>query len=79
MTFKLDNLKTIGNNQGAGKTPLFWMYLNADSDTVTTAGYIPNNVGMSAKDQVLVVPAAGGKGTFYAATVSSGKITLSAS
>ena len=79
MAFSIDNLKTIGNNQGAGKTPLFWMYLNAGSDTVTTAGYIPSNVGMSAKDQVLVVPAAGGKGTLYAATVSSGVITLSAS
>jgi len=78
MAFSLDNLKTIGNNQGAGKTPLLWVYNNAGGDTVTTAGYIPSNVGMSAKDHVLVVPASG-IGTMYVATVSSGVITLSAS
>lgn len=78
MAFNLDNLKTIGNNQGAGKTPLLWTYYNSNSDTVTTAGYIPSNVGMSARDHVLVVPASG-IGTMYVATVSSGVITLSAS
>lgn len=78
MAFSLDNLKTIGNNQGAGKTPLLWIYNNSGSDTVTTAGYIPSNVGMSAHDHVLVVPASG-IGTMYVATVSSGVITLSAS
>lgn len=78
MAFSLDKLKTVGNNQGRGKTPLYWIYDNTDGDTVTTAGFIPSNVGMSAKDQVLVVPSSG-VGTLYAATVSSGMITLTAS
>lgn len=78
MAFDLAKLKTVGNNAGRGKTPLYWIYDNADADTVTTAGFIPSNVGMSARDQVLVVPATG-KGTLYAATVSSGVITLTAS
>ena len=78
MAFSLDNLKTVGNNQGRGKTPLLWIYYNAGSDTVTTAGYIPSNVGMSAQDHILVVPTSG-IGTMYVATVSSGVITLSAS
>jgi hypothetical protein len=75
MAFSLDNLKSIGNNQGSGKTPLLWIYNNAGGDTVTTAGYIPANVGVKARDQIIVVPA-DGKGALYNATVSSGVITL---
>ena len=78
MAFSLDKLKTVGNNQGRGKTPLYWIYDNAAGDTVTTAGFIPSNVGMSARDQVLVVPETG-NGALYNATVSSGVITLAAS
>lgn len=75
MAFSLDNLKTIGNNQGRGKTPQLWVYNNAAGDTVTTAGFIPSNVGMAARDQIIVVPA-NGKGALYNATVSNGVITL---
>lgn len=77
MTFKLENLKSIGNNQGSGKTPMLWMY-DAGSDTVTSAGYIPSNVGVKNHDQIIVVPS-NGKGALYSATVSSsGVITLAA-
>ena len=75
MAFSIDNLKSVGNNQGSGKTPVLWIYNNAAGDTVTTAGFIPNKYGMAARDQVIVVPA-NGKGALYNATVSSGVITL---
>lgn len=75
MAFSLDNLKSIGNNQGSGKTPMLWIYNNAGGDTVTAAGYIPANVGVKARDQIIVVPA-NGKGALHNATVSSGVITL---
>ena len=78
MAFKEQNLTCISNNQKTGVVPALWLYWNEGSDTVTTAGYIPAKYGMSAKDQVLVVAAAGGSATFYHATVSSGVITLAA-
>ena len=77
MAFALANLKTVGNNAGRGKTPVMWIYDNTAGDTVTTAGYIPANVGMSARDQVLVIPSAG-DGAWYKATTSAGVITLAA-
>lgn len=75
MAFSIDNLKSVGNNQGSGKTPVLWIYNNAAGDTVTTAGFIPSKYGVAARDQIIVVPA-NGKGALYNATVSSGVITL---
>ena len=77
MAFSVDKLKSIGNNAGRGKTPMIWVYDNAAGDTVTTGGYIPSNVGVSARDQICVVPS-GGDGAWYKATTSAGVITLAA-
>ena len=76
MAFKEQNLSCISNNAKIGVVPALWMYWNEAKDTVTTAGYIPANYGMKAKDQVIVVDNDGGNAVWYNATVSSGKITL---
>lgn len=78
MAFKEQNLSCVSNNQKTGVVPAVWVYWNEASDTVTTAGFIPAKYGMSAKDQVLVIAAAGGGNAWYHATVSSGVITLAA-
>lgn len=76
MAFKEQNLSCIANNQKTGVIPAKWMYFNADSDTVTTAGFIPANFGMSDKDQVEVIDANGANSKRYHATVSAGVVTL---
>lgn len=76
MAFKEQNLSCISNNAKIGVVPALWMYWNEASDTVTTAGYIPANYGMKAKDQVIVVDNDGGNAVWYNATVAGGKITL---
>lgn len=78
MAFKEQNLSCIGNNQKSGVVPAIWVYWNEGSDTVTTAGFIPNKYGMAAGDQVIVVAAAYGSATWYHASISSGVITLTA-
>ena len=76
MAFKEQNLSCISNNAKIGVVPALWMYWNEAGDTVTTAGYIPANYGMKAKDQVIVVDNDGGNAVWYNATVSNGVITL---
>lgn len=76
MAFKEQNLSCISNNAKIGVVPALWMFWNEANDTVTTAGYIPANYGMKAKDQVVVVDNDGGNAVWYNATVSSGVITL---
>lgn len=78
MSFEAKNLRPLGDNVTAGETPQIWLYFNADSDTVTTAGYIPAGYNVKAKDQVIVVPAAGTSVAWHYATVSNGAITLTA-
>lgn len=78
MAFKAKNLRPLGDNATAGVAPQIWVYFNEGSDTVTTAGYIPAGYGVKAKDQVIVVPAAGTSVAWYYATVSSGVISLTA-
>ena len=74
--FNVENLSCVANNAKIGKVPALWMYWNEAGDTVTTAGYIPANYGMKAKDQVIVVDNDGGNAVWYNATVSNGVITL---
>lgn len=77
MAFKSENLTPIANNTKLGVVPALWMYWNEANDIVTTAGYIPANYGMKAKDQVIVVDNDGGNAVWYNATVAaSGVITL---
>lgn len=76
MTFKVKNLRPIGDNAATGVVPSIWLFFNADSDTVTTAGYIPASTGVKAKDMIAVIPAAGTSMAWYHATVSNGVITL---
>lgn len=75
MAFKSENLTPIANNAKLGVVPALWMYYNEAGDTVTSAGYIPANYGVSAKDQIIVVDNTGNS-KFYHATVSASKITL---
>lgn len=77
MSFNAKNLTPI-NVVKEGVIPSLWAFYNKDSDTVTTAGYIPYKTGIKAKDQVLVIPADGASNAWYHASVSSGVITLSA-
>ena len=78
MAFKAKNLRCLGDNAVSGVSPQIWTYFNESSDTVTTAGYIPKGYGVKAKDQVIVVPAAGTSVTWHYASVSNGTITLTA-
>lgn len=68
MAFKAKNLRPWGDNATAGVAPVFYIYFNEGSDTVTTAGYIPASTGVKAKDMVAVVPAAGTSIVWYHVT-----------
>ena len=76
MAFKAKNLRPLGDVATAGVSPVVYTYFNEAGDTVTTAGYIPSETSVKAKDQVVVIPAAGTSAAWYHATVASGKITL---
>ena len=78
MAFTAKNLRPLGDNTTAGVAPALWLYFNAASDTVTTAGFIPATYGVKAKDMVAVVPAAGTSMAWYHVTASSGVLTLAA-
>jgi phage gp37-like protein len=78
MAFKEQNLSCVSNNAKIGVVPAVWVYWNEATDTVTTAGYIPGNYGVKAKDQVLVIAANGQSNAWYYASVSSGVVTLTA-
>lgn len=78
MAFNAKNLRPLGDTVTSSVAPVIWVYFNSASDTVTTAGYIPAGYGVKAKDQVIVIPAAGTSVAWHYATVSSGVITLTA-
>lgn len=78
MAFSAKNLRPIGDNTTVGVVPNLWVYFNAASDTVTTAGFVPNKYGVKAKDMVAVIPAAGTSMAWYHVTESSGTLTLAA-
>lgn len=78
MAFNKKYLRALGDNATAGVSPVMWSYFNAGSDTVTTAGFVPSNVGVHAKDIVAVIPAAGNDLDWYYTTESSGVLTLAA-
>lgn len=78
MAFSAKNLRPLGDNVTSSSVPVIWVYFNSASDTVTTAGYIPTGYNVKAKDQVIVIPAAGTSVAWYYATVSSGVISLTA-
>lgn len=81
MSYSIKNLMNVTNNksktQGAG-IPNKWVFYNADSDTVTDAGFIEANNGVKAGDQVEVIAANYASHAYYYAVVSSGVITLTA-
>jgi hypothetical protein len=79
MAFKTKNLRVIGDNATAGEAPALWLYYNVDSDTVTTAGYIPESYGIKAKDMVAVIPTAGTSMAWYHVVMGTGgKLVLTA-
>ena len=78
MAFSAKNLRPIGDNTTNGVVPNLWVYFNSASDTVTTAGYIPNGYNVKAKDQVIVIPAAGTSIAWHYVSLSSGKLKLTA-
>lgn len=78
MAFKAENLRPIGDNTTAGVAPALWLYYNAGSDTVTSAGYVPTSYGVKAKDMVAVIPAAGTSIVWYHVVLTSGKLVLTA-
>ena len=78
MAFSAKNLRPLGDVVTTGVIPTIWVFYNAGSDTVTTAGFIPTGYGVKAKDQVCVVAANGQSQAWYYASVSSGVITLTA-
>lgn len=79
MAFKAKNLRALGDNATAGVTPALWLYYNVDSDTVTSAGYIPESYGAKAKDMVVVINAAGTTMTWYHIVMGTGgKLVLTA-
>lgn len=78
MAFKAKNLRPLGDNTTAGVVPALWVYFNADSDTVTTAGYVPTSYGVKEKDMVAVIPAAGTSMAWYHVVLTSGKLVLTA-
>lgn len=58
MAFKLtqfgsdsSNIKSIFHN------PRYYRYYNKDNNTLTTAGYFPDNLGLEVNDRIIVIPA----------------------
>lgn len=64
--------------------PKYWVYHNAENDTVTTAGYIPNAtvkaLGIKAGDRIRVIPKTltGADVVYYAVISSAGQLTITA-
>lgn len=82
MAFEIKQLSAITNNKnnadGTG-TPSIFAYFNLGGDTVTGAGYVPQNVGVKNNDQVQVYAQNGLAIAYYKAVAdSAGVITLTA-
>lgn len=58
MSFKLDN---FGSDSSNAKSTLggvrYYRYYNKNSDTITTAGYFPAELGLDVGDRIAVIPA----------------------
>ncbi len=79
MAYKQKNLTAFGNTAKRNAAPALWIFYNEGGDTVTTAGFLPANCGVVAKDKVLVITTtASALPAWYYASVSSGVITLTA-
>lgn len=86
MAFKLEQFGSeIVNIKGivAEACPKYWIYFNADGDTVTTQSYIPDAtvraLGIKAGDRIRVIPKTlTSADTVYYAVIASGKLTLTA-
>lgn len=86
MAFKIENFGSeIVNikpiiNEGC---PHYWIYFNADGDTVTTQSYIPDatvaSLGIKAGDRIRVIPKTlTSADVVYHAVISAGKLTITA-
>lgn len=57
MSFKLDN---FGSDSSNAKSTLggvrYYRYYNKNSDTITTAGYFPAELGLDVGDRIAVIP-----------------------
>lgn len=77
MAFLKSNLTAFANN--AKRTPRIWNFYNSAGDTVTTAGFMPNTVGLKAGDKVLVFTATPANlPVWYYVSISSGVVSLTA-
>lgn len=77
MAFNPKYLKVWGDQTTSKVMPVIWIYYNADGDTVTAAGYIPQGYNVKANDKIFVLPKTG-SGAFHTASVAGGVITLKA-
>lgn len=80
MAFNDKKIAPMSNNGRASDIPMLWVYDNIAGDTVTaitTAGFIPNDYGVTPRDTVRVYAAAGSYAE-YIASDSSGLVKLTA-
>lgn len=81
MAFKLENFGSeVANAKSILGGVCYYRYFNADGDTITTAGYFPNTLGLKVGDRICVIPATltNPDAWHYVASITSGVVTVAA-
>ena len=81
MAFKIENFGAeVANAKSTLGGVCYYRYHNAGSDTITTAGYFPGNLGLKVGDRICVIPAtlSNADAWYYVSAVSGSTVTVTA-